>query len=375
MVSFIARKHNPTGKSGTGFQSWAPIPPFMKSGVFKIKDNKIFTEFGESKLSLVDFEVLAEYPKIGGYAWIRNKDGFFYVDHGKFNKIKTDDLVPINKDYATNRTSVFCRGIELPGSHPESFIDLKIVNPEVYYFAFDKNQVYADSGSGEGIQIFEDVDTQSLIFFRKEPYFADKNRLYYFNWHFIEYFNYNKPMLFNDLKTFILNESYHPEKEITGEVTIKQFLKNTYPHADAWWNWNDEYFRGLKGIDHNIFTDGHRVFYFLNKEDFNYPYIFYKNELPYYSIIPDVDINTLKVLDKYYSMDSNRVYHISRFLSGADKATFKSLGNHFASDKNGIWFNGYLCKEADVESFHIIAFSKISVYSKDSNHILFNTIL
>lgn len=250
----------------------------------------------------------------------------------------------LSRDFSTDGKAVFCNGKAIPNSDPDTFnIPLDSI-----YFAYDKNQLYALSSSAEGLQIWTDVDIESLEFFAPEikyqgkkgedlflqsgTYFTDKNHLFKFNWHFIEYVN--------------------PQ----GYPQLQAELQERKPNSDAWWNWSDEYYKSLKHISKNIYSDGSKIFfYFETGQYFDYPFSFGLGELiSYFSVIPGVEIDTLQILEGNYLKDQNKVYHLTRKIT-ADTSTFEVIQEDFAKDKNGVWYNGYYCKEdIDLASFEII---------------------
>ncbi len=238
----------------------------------------------------------------------------------------------ITNDYGTDGKLIFCQGKPIPNSDPKSF---KVVENEIanaYYFAYDAHQLYALSSSKEGLQIWTDVDIESLEFFPEKSFFADKNHLFYFNWHFIEY----------------ANSENNPE--IKAELRIRK------PMVDAWWNWDELFYNQLKPISFNIFADESHVFYhFKQGQNYDYPFLFgLQHDISYYSIIPNVVLQELVVLNEFYVKDSASVFHLCR-KTNADCATFLVINQNFAKDKNGIWYNGYHVNEnIDTSTFEII---------------------
>ena len=259
----------------------------------------------------------------------------------------------ISKDYSTDSNLVFCNGKAIPNSDPKTF---KIVGneiPGVIYFSYDKNQLYALSGSREGLQIWTDIDIESLEFFPESMCFADKNHLFEFNWYFIQYAN------------LFLHSKYKTE------------LQKRQPTADAWWNWTDEYYNHLIHISNNIYTDSKRVFFhFKEGQYFDYPFSFgLQHDISYYSIIPNLAKENLVVLNDFYVKDHKTVFHLCRKIN-ANVNTFEIISQNFAKDKNGIWYNGYFVNEnIDIASFEIIRLDYGVFYyaiAKDKNS-LFST--
>lgn len=275
--------------------------------------------------------------------------------------MKTNQLTLINKDYAKNETAVFWRNIALPNSDPATF---KVI-AQTAYFAADKNQVYALSGCAEGIQIWDDVDIESVVFFPPgNPYFADKNHLYYFNWHFINYENHELEREQSDLTIHFFRRWKDGESQDTGlteiqkaeviarEGTFKRYLNHHHPNKDAWWGRDEAYYKSLIKLKNNIYVEAENVYIFIDQDDLSVAISTAGKS--YFSIIPNADLASFQSLDNYYSKDKNSVFYYQRRLKQADLSTFASLGNNFAKDKNGVFYNGHLCKEADKTTFQVI---------------------
>jgi DKNYY family len=322
------------------------------------------TKYGEDKLALSanGLEVLfVDTESHHCEAWLKNADGYFYSAGGKVKKVPTSQLIVIDRDYAKNEDTVFWQNIPLPNSHPETFRVIDSTN----YFAIDSNQLYALSGSAEGVQIWDEVDINSLVFFRPGmPYFADKHHLYYFNWHFIEYKNHFIQHENSDLTNHYfyhwvngelvetdLTEAQKAEA-IAREGTCKRYLQHNHPNPNAWWACDDAYYENLIPLKNQLFHDGENVYIRINKDEPSQAISAAGKD--FFAILPDADLASLVSIDAHYSKDKTSVYHYQRKLKQADLTTFESLGNNFAKDKNGIFFNGYFCAQADAPSFKVI---------------------
>lgn len=338
-----------------------------------VVENNIATIFtsltgskGRSIPIIGEIEVLATFETGSVKCYFKDEKQVYVLWGGMIRKIKSSSIEVLSSEYAKDTKNVYCEGIAIPEADPETFS----IPQDSHYFAFDKNNVYAKSSHAqEGLQIWSDVDINSIAFFPPEmryidskgevsflqssSYFADKNHLYYFNAYFIEF-----------------SSSFNSE--------LKADLQKRKPNADAWWNWKEEYYNSLKNINTNYFTDGKKVFFHFNKEDENliidYPYYFgLDSHKSYYSIIPNTDLDTLKILNVYYSKNDTSIYHITRKID-ADYETFEVINQHFAKDKNGIWYNGYFVDEKiDLESFKILQLQKendhLYSFAKDKNSI------
>ena len=267
----------------------------------------------------------------------------------------------INKNYSKNKNTVFCNGVSLLNSDPNSFT----IVAEYSYFAYDKNQVYALSSSAEGIQIWDDIDIETLIFIKNTDYFTDKNHLYYFNFYFIEYKNHFMDDLVENLMVEFFYKFENGEHIPTGisenekseiikrEGTIKLFLQHYHPKNDAWWNNDEAFYEKLIFLENHIYHFQNKV-YFLVDTTFGYPFYNVERNSNYFTIIPNADFDSFKSLDKYYSKDKNQVFHVARKLKNINPVSFVSLGSNFAKTNSQIFYNGYICIDADVNSFEII---------------------
>lgn len=259
----------------------------------------------------------------------------------------------MSSNYKKKNKTVYFKGKSIPNSDPETFIEVCDQVPNVSYFAYDKNQVYADGGAREGLQILEDVDTASLVLFEDKSFFTDRFHLFYFNWYFIEY----------------ANTQTHQE--------LKETLRHNQPDIDAWWNRDETFYQALDPLSDDYYTDGNRVYYFFDKDksdaalrSYDYPYFFtigdYKS---YFSEISQGDQKTFNVLNEYYACDNNHIYHTFRAIN-ADHASFEVIAGHFAKDKDTVWYGGYPCKhKVDLATFELIDYSPANriFFAKDKN--------
>lgn len=357
---------------------------------FKIEDYSVvlynyYTAKSGLKLKInpKGFEVITVFSD-GATAYVKDSKFHYWIRTISCVKMKTTFLEIIDKDYSKDKNTVYCKGVAIPNSDSKTFQVAKNTS----YFAFDKNQVYALSSSKEGLQIFSDIDTGSLVFFDEIDSFTDRFRMYHYNRHFIEYISNANEDEFN---RFLTNKLFfkwengdlvdigltNEEKTriIEREGSIKRHLAYYYPNADAWWNWNESYYQSLKKLSSTYYTDGKRVFYFFDKNrvdnnELIYYYPFYfglKYDCSYYSAIINVDVASFEVLNEYYARDKYAVYHICRKIE-ADIDSFEVISKHFGKDKNNIWFNGYPSKDkVDVNSFKIIKERELETIARDND--------
>lgn len=271
------------------------------------------------------------------------------------------NLIPFekNKQFLTDGKTIFYQnyGMKTPKSIPD--VDVGSFEIKSNGLACDKNRIYAISTMGEGLQVFEPVDRNSVVFIIFS-YFADRYNLYYYNGHFVEFCHLN------------------------SDAKIKNTLQNKYPKENAWWNDKDTLYKNLESVNYNIYINGNRFFYHFKKSKQLYDYPTYRTEVSAFNHsslescfleLPNVEKETFEVLNNVYSKDSKQVYFYSRPI-GADAQTFKVLDGLFAKDKRGIWYNGRLAPIKHIESFEIISKeikNKEFHFCKDQSSVYSNT--
>jgi hypothetical protein len=322
--------------------------------IFKTENDVVWLDGKALKISAKGFQVL--YIGDQNYSvWLKNDEGYYFLDSylesHTLKKLKCGALTILSEEYAKDELTVYWGAKPIPNSDPRSFRIVDNEIPNVHYFSYDRNQLYALGTAREGLQIWDDVDTASLVFFPDKEFFADKNHFYCYNAHFIEYINH--------FQSYV--KSYRKK------------LKLMHPEADAWWNWSDSYYRDLNHVGYAYYGDRDRVFYYFSQEDdicFDYP--FYCNKLyetPYYCVIANADADTFKPLNNYYAKDKNKIYHFARPIS-ADVRSFRIIENNFAVDDKGIWYNGYFCSEAERDHFEVIqCHTEGPCFAKDRQHV------
>lgn len=264
-----------------------------------------------------------------------------------------------NEQFSTDGNTIFYQnhGMKTPKPIPE--VDGDSFKTKSNVLACDENKVYAISTMAEGLQIFEPIDRDSVIFITSR-YFADRYNLYYYNGHFVEFCHLN------------------------SDSKIKNALLKKNPDANAWWNYKEKLYKDLKLVKYNIYSNGDIFFYHFKESKQLYDYPTYRTEISAFNHsslescfleLPDVEKETFKILNEIYSKDSKRVYFYSRPIN-ADIQTFKVLNRLFAKDKNGIWYNGRLAQIKHIGSFEIITKdieNKEFHFCKDQFNVYTNT--
>lgn len=100
-----------------------------------------------------------------------------------------------------------------------------------------------------------------------------------------------------------------------------------------------------------------------------------------------IDVETFEVLaETKYAKDKKQVYYPidipcidyrdcgvcfygNILVETANPATFQYLGNAYAKDGQKVYFRGELIKDADGETFKVIAGPKLFFFAKDKNHV------
>ena len=264
----------------------------------------------------------------------------------------------LSEDFWTDGVAIFYQNYGKGGPKSIPNVDTESFEIKSNVFACDKNKIYAISTMREGLQIFEPVDRESVVFITTR-YFADKYNLYFYNSHFIEYCHLNN----------------HPE--------IKKALQRKHPNVDSWWNHNNTLYKSFNHVKHNIYYFQDKLFYLFKESKLLYDYPTYRTEVSAFNFssleacfleLPVADNKTFEVINKVYLKDTKQIYFYSRPIQ-ADVKTFKVLEDLFAKDKNGIWYNGRLAKVEDIESFEIISKnleSKEFHFSKDKFNVYSN---
>lgn len=240
----------------------------------------------------------------------------------------------LSDDFWTDGKTVFYQNYGMKKSKEIPEVDMESFRVHSYYLASDKNRIYAQSTMGEGLQIFSPQDRESIIFFPEQisaSAFVDNYNLYNYNAHFIEFDNIAD----------------------NGKTDLIKWLKENYPDKKGSWNNSSTFYKNLKSVKYNFFTDGNSVFHkFKGEQYYDYPTYRYCYD-DFYLQLKDADIKTFKPLNSVYSKDKNNVYFYSRIIS-ADSKTFEVIDNLFAKDKYGIWYNGRKTKIENSNTFEII---------------------
>jgi hypothetical protein len=338
-----------------------------KDGIKIVVENNIARVFtpltGPNGLSVPidgeDVEILATYNSQSYVFYFKDKTHTYYVCGASKKRMKSSRMEILSREYAKDIKNVYCEGLVIPGADPETFS----IPSNSIYFAYDKSNVYALAR--HTLHIFTDADIDTIQFFPQEikyhengedkyicscDYFVDALRIYHFNRFFVEYIQASE-----------------------GDV-LRQFLQTSFPQEIAWWNRGEDYFASLRKIFNFHYTDGKTIYYYLgmesyssgeNQQEIHYPYIFGSScHTSYFNALINADVASFQSLNEYYAKDKNSVFHLSRRIN-ADHRSFEVISRHFARDKDGLWYNGFFVGEFDQNTFKIIDDTSLSTLASD----------
>jgi len=201
-------------------------------------------------------------------------------------------------------------------------------------FGKDKEKVFSS------FMIIKGADPDSFTVLNNSYYSKDKNSAYYFD----------HPISGVDLATFrALNLNYAADKN----------------HIYHYYHTRNHI---VQEADISTFT----VFTRDNEYAKDKRYVFYEG-----SPVPNADVNSFKVLGRFYGMDKKSVFCMHE-KTDFDRKTFTSIGSGtYVTDKNGVYFiNSYdgkkstaLIKGADKDTFLEILIHQEIRYARDRNHV------
>lgn len=318
---------------------------------FRIKNDSVYyKDLLLSKISAVDFEIVYQ---LSGFhisyfdrGYLKDKKGIWWFHEGK-NKPKlvfiTADIAHfsvINNDYAKDSNTVYWQrtnAVALPNSDPESF---QVIN-DTHYFSKDKNQLYALSSSGEGLIIFDEIAIDTVCFF-DENKITDKDHLYYFNWHFIEYGNRSKYI--HELGK-IKDQKFPVGDPVAIFEYNKKALQMQFPELKGWWH--SEY--PFKIREKELLTPGFLIadtaVHFLEKDS--------SDEFMIPNLVRGAEPTSFEQLNHFYGKDKQAVFYKWHTLKNVDIASFEALDHRFAKDQYHYFFDGKKIEAADYSSFKI----------------------
>lgn len=264
---------------------------------------------------------------------IKNEKVFF--GNEIISDADADTFKVINGILAKDKNNVYFNGIKVQLLDKINLDETRIIytndSYSPVYFLKDKKNIYALYSSSEDaeIKILDEVDYNSFkvinTFLMK-----DKNNLFYYE---ISYNSFN-----------IINTSYdyYSYDSPNHKFSIKKL--NTSPINQI---------KVLQQDDYTTSTNG--IFIQINKD----LYILTDEET--LKKLENFDINTFQYLGQRYLKDKNGIYFFTysnrTIKMNVDYNSFKILSNSnseygkYAKDKNHIYCNGRILKEADYESF------------------------
>lgn len=315
--------------------------------VLRVDGDKVY--FNDKLLEQIsgsDFERLA-HDQNGTY--VRDRQGVWLLhQYGtkqtvRFVTKQSDEFHYLDGRYSADGETVFYDGVALTKSDPNSF---QLINQR---FARDRYSVYVSSSAKEGLQIWTDFDPNSVQFFgpgdKAEDCFADRFQMYRFNGHFVQYVDPHSP-------------AHEPQK---------QALLGRFPKEKAWWTLPDGFQDNLTPIGARYFANRDFVFY---RIDANVGYCCQYQHSPRneaYLILPNAAAETFVELGDVYGANDTQVYCRNKRIE-ADRATFQALEGAFGQDKNGLWFNGFLVPEINIQDLEIRSNSR-TTFAMDNDQL------
>lgn len=86
--------------------------------------------------------------------------------------------------------------------------------------------------------------------------------------------------------------------------------------------------------------------------------------------IPVKDLETISVMKHDYLLVDDKVYHDNKLMPMADRASFKLWKDtYYGADNNHIYYSGKPIEEVDLETFHVYEYQ---AYAKDKNNAFFD---
>ncbi len=342
----------------------------------KSKANKWYLKMGSRKVSILinELEVFYRYDYETGFELIN--DTITYNDRLLLN-VDINSFKVLNYNYAIDKNIAFCGDNKLPD------VDIATFEVLTLNLAKDKNQVYSSS------RILQHADSESLRLFdnHNSLYFRDKNYIFSGDTVIIGadvdtfktientfgidknyVYQYGRRLDHIDAKTFeIINNTYRDKNGIyygwlletklcEKDVSFQDLGEGYYTLKDAVYHYNSESKKISNDIAHfkilsfgwakdntTLFCDGEKI---------------YKG-----------DVSVVKILDEDYVMTHNKVfYYVDQFVKeivNVDILTFVTLPLGFSKDKNELYFEGKILKNASPDSFEQL--NELSF--KDKNNI------
>lgn len=385
-------------------ESFRVLTPHSIYGYSKDKNNIYFNTILHRCTAMEDahlnsFEVIALH-------FAKDKDHVYYDDNVIVNA-DPDSFHVLNWDdfFSKDRNNVYF------GRKPVSSIDITTFEVLGAYYGKDKEHVYYEG------DVIAGADPKSFsVFAESKQYGKDNKNVYYQKEIFQEVVDVESFVLI-DVLAFAAKDKYkvysllYPKK-ILEEADPETFKFINYTYAKDKTNvYNFLYSRIVKKADPETFKninvlyskDRYRVFYDDVEIEGADPESFEIMEDGIIESPWNVEAEISEVMKDKYSRDKNKVYLRGKPLEGvdsgaceiihpyyvrdaksvyfthslsfsgngiiqdADSESFKVLGEKYGKDKNNVYWERSVIKEADVNSFEVV--SDEYKYAKDKNNV------
>lgn len=309
-----------------------------------------------------DVVILTEvYVKVDGRV--------FYAIH-EMKSVHFDTFEWLCLDFARDRNSVYDAGEVLENSDPATFEQI-----DTYTFIDKQNVYFIDQHYGMVTQL-ENIDTEGVELV-DGSYLKTKSTVFY-----------EDKLLFGaDPNTFeVLQGGFTKDKNVVYNYDTKlealnvdtlrelnyQFIcddKTAYYNSQQL----DLVGKDCVLIDDDKIKDLHKVYYrdtliegvdaptyevlnnFFQKD---------KNGIYHLSERLDLDLETVRFVDKRYAIDNFKAYFIGTEIEGIDITTFEILGDNFSKDKHHVYKGATIIEGVDVASFEVMGYG--SYQDKDN---------
>ncbi len=290
---------------------------------------------------------------------------------GKKKKFDCDfDTFELIRDgYAKDKNNIYCDGKKILGIDYDSFktvaisdslkrLQIGLLSYKTYNYGKDKNYVYYEN------KVLPDADVESFKIW-SNSFTSDKNQAYYFgrkiegsdgasfqlvHGHFAKDKNHvycDNTIFSNEPNSFEVLDKHGYFVKDKDNVLYLRFAKNLpCKEIDTIKDVDIEKFSCLGGY---YFSDDKNVFYLKEK-------------------LPNVDVQTFKLIEYDASKDTNFVYLIEK-RKIEDKGINLRLTRYitYAQDAHTVYYKNKIIQHADPESFVPLTYE----WSKDKNSIYF----
>ena len=271
----------------------------------------------------------------------QKKNGSWYYND-KLIEIKSNDLTPLNNQFAKSTGHAYYRGEVLPESDGQSFVALN------EHYAKDKNRVYYCETYRASQDYFTTKRNRIIVVEATDPaafnivkdgYARDKANMIF----------EGKVFAVRDINSFeILDYGFAKDK------VIGYYQQTAIEGSDG---------KTFTVLDNHYSKDHLRVYYStMESEEANAPY------MPVTYVLSNAKPDSFKLLNDGYAADASRVYFNNRLLNIATQ-NFQVLQNGYAKTNSQVFYRGQLIANADAFSFIVLDHPSDTVDAKDNRAV------